>query len=63
MEVLALVYCNFLKEVRLGGWGIEGLKDQTSGPHATILDCMCYYNRLRALLYLVACASTLRVPH
>ena len=22
--VLALVYCNFLKEVRLGGWGTEG---------------------------------------
>ena len=21
MEVLAIVYCNFLKEVRLGGWG------------------------------------------
>ena len=22
--VLALLYCNFLREVRLGGWGSEG---------------------------------------
>ena len=28
--VLALVYCNFLKEVKLGGWGTEEPKAQTS---------------------------------
>ena len=27
--VLALVYCNFLKKVRLGGWGTEGPKAPT----------------------------------
>ena len=46
--VLALVYCNFLKEVRLGGWGIEEAKALTLGRHisacATIL-------RFLALLY------------
>ena len=46
--VLALVNCNFLREVRLGGWGTEG---PTLGRHvsacATILS-------LRALLYLRA---------
>ena len=39
--VLALVYCNFLKEVRSGGWGTEGSKAPTLGRHvsacATIL--------------------------
>ena len=29
--VLALEYCNFLKEVRLGGWGTEGPKAPTLG--------------------------------
>ena len=24
--MLALVYCNFFEEVRLGGWGTEGTK-------------------------------------
>ena len=47
--VRTLVYCNFHKEVRLGGWGTEGPKAPTLGRHvsacATIL-------RLRALLYL-----------
>ena len=47
----ALVYCNFLRKVRLGGWGSEGPKGPTLGRHvnacATIL-------RLRALLYLRA---------
>ena len=37
----ALVYCNILKEVRLGGWSTEGPKAPTSGRHvsacATIL--------------------------
>ena len=31
--VLALVYCNFLKEVRLGGWGTEGPKAPTLGQY------------------------------
>ena len=39
--VRALVYCNFLKEVRLGGWGSEGPKGPTLGQYvsacATIL--------------------------
>ena len=58
MEVLAIVYCNFLKEVRLGGWGTEGPKAPTLGRHvsacATILGCVRYYIRLLALLYLRA---------
>ena len=29
--VRALVYRNFLREVRLGGWGSEGPKGQTLG--------------------------------
>ena len=29
----ALVYCNFLKEVRLGGWGSEGPKAPTLGQY------------------------------
>ena len=35
MEVLAIVYCNFLKEVRLGGWGTEGLKAPTLGQYVS----------------------------
>ena len=50
-QILLLLYCNFFKEVRLGGWGTEGPKAPTLGRHvsacATIL-------RLRALLYLRA---------
>ena len=49
--LLVQIYCNFLIEVRLGGWGTEGPKAPTLGRHvsacATIL-------RLRALLYLRA---------
>ena len=33
--MLALVYCNFLKEVRLGGWGTEGPKAQTLGQYVS----------------------------
>ena len=33
--VLALVYCNFLKEVRLGGWGTEGPKALTLGQYVS----------------------------
>ena len=33
--VLALVYFNFLKEVRLGGWGTEGLKAPTLGQYVS----------------------------
>ena len=33
--VLALVYCNFLKEVRLGGWGTEGPKAPTLGQYVS----------------------------
>ena len=39
--VRALVYCNFLREVRLGGWGSESPKGPTLGQYvsacATIL--------------------------
>ena len=31
----ALVYCNFLREVRLGGWGSEGPKGPTLGQYAS----------------------------
>ena len=31
--VLALVYCNFLKEVRLGSWGTEEPKAPTLGQY------------------------------
>ena len=33
--MLALVYCNFLKEVRLGGWGTEGPKALTLGQYVS----------------------------
>ena len=56
----ALVYFNFLKEVRLGGWGSDGL---TLGRHAsacaTISSCVRYYFWLLALLYKVACTTIL----
>ena len=29
------VYCNFLKEVRLGGWGSEGPKGPTLGQYVS----------------------------
>ena len=35
--VLALVYCNFLTEVRLGSWGHEGPKAST---FASPLECV-----------------------
>ena len=59
----ALVYYNFVKEVRLGGWVTEAPKAPTLGRHvsacATILrlrallyiGCVRYYIRLLALLY------------
>ena len=34
--VLVLVYCNFLKEVRLGGWGSEGPKGPTLGLYVRV---------------------------
>ena len=33
--VHALVYCNFLREVRLGGWGSEGPKGPTLGQYVS----------------------------
>ena len=30
-----LVYCNFLKKVRLGGWGTEGPKVATLGKYVS----------------------------
>ena len=48
MEVLAIVYCKFLKEVRLGGWGTEGPKAPTLGRH--ISECATIL-RLHELLY------------
>ena len=33
--VLALVYRNFLNEVRLGGWSTEGQKDPTIGQYVS----------------------------
>ena len=49
--VCALVYCNFLKEVRLGGRGSEGPKGPILGRHASACATIL---RLRALLYLRA---------
>ena len=34
--VRALVYCNFLREVRLGGWGSEGPKGPTLGQYVRV---------------------------
>ena len=34
--VPALVYCNFLKQVRLGGWGTEGPKAPTLGQYVRV---------------------------
>ena len=34
--VLALLYCNFLREVRLGGWGTEGPKAPTLGQYVRV---------------------------
>ena len=33
--VRALVYCTFLREVRLGGWGSEGPKGTTLGQYVS----------------------------
>ena len=33
--VRTLVYCNFLREVRLGGWGSEGPKGPTLGQYVS----------------------------
>ena len=33
--VRALVYCNILREVRLGGWGSEGSKGLTLGQYVS----------------------------
>ena len=58
--ILSTLYCNFHKEVRLGGWGTEGLKAPTLGRHISACATML---RLRALLYLacvcyyVACVT------
>ena len=61
--VRALVYCNFLREVRFGGWGLRGRRPQhqadTQVRELLYLGCVRYYNqvacatilRLRALLY------------
>ena len=34
--MLAVIYPNFLKEVRLGGWGIEGPKAPTIGQYVRV---------------------------
>ena len=58
----ALVYCNFLKEVRLGGWGQtrKCVGSYTYVACSTILGCVRYYIRLRELLYQVAWATFVR---
>ena len=33
--MLVIVYCNFFKEVRLGGWGTEGPKAPTLGQYVS----------------------------
>ena len=35
-HISALVYCNILKEFRLGGWGIEGPKSLTLGQYIRV---------------------------
>ena len=37
--MLALVYCNFLKDVRIDGWGTEGPKALTLGQYVRV--CVC----------------------
>ena len=37
----ALIYCNFLREVRLGGWGSEGPKGPTLGQY---VECVRYHS-------------------
>ena len=37
--VLALVYCNFLKNVRIDGWGTEGPKALTLGQYVKVYVC------------------------
>ena len=44
----SLVYCNFLKEVRIGGWGTKGPKSPTLGRHVSVCATIL---RLGALLY------------
>ena len=56
--VRALVYCNFLRKVRLGGWGTEGPKSPTLDGHLSVYTTIL---RLRALLCL--CASHLGVRY
>ena len=34
--IIALVYCNFLREVRSRGWGTERLKAQTLGQYLRV---------------------------
>ena len=34
--VRALVYCNILRETKLGGWGNEGLKGPTFGQYISV---------------------------
>ena len=33
--LVVLVYCSFLKEVRIGGWGTEGPKGPTLGQYVS----------------------------
>ena len=49
--VIALVYCTFLKEVRLGRWGTEGPQAPSLGRHVSACPTIL---RLRALVYLPA---------
>ena len=48
--VHALAYCNFLKEVRLGGWGQtrKCVRYYTQVACASVLGCIHYYIRQRA---------------
>ena len=48
---IGLIYFNFFRKVRLGGWGSEGPEGPTLGRHASACATII---RLRALLYLRA---------
>ena len=58
--VHALVYCNFLKDVRLGGWGLRGRRPRHQADtqvHALLyLGCVRYYTCMR---HISACTSIL----
>ena len=58
--ITCIIYCNFLKEVRLGGWGLRGRRPRhqadTQVRALLYLGCVRYYTCVR---HISACASIL----